>query len=177
MSLAPLAVALALLIAPPATAAPCLLAPVRASVTRGFEQPSCRWCAGHRGLRYATHPGASVFAAAAGRVSFAGTVAGRAWVTISVPDGRLITVGPLLTVIAVVGQQPNAGDVLGRAGSWLMLTVRATSTGEYLDPAQLVVGRPRPPRLVPEDGRAAPQRASPQRSACAVDGGASAASR
>jgi murein DD-endopeptidase MepM/ murein hydrolase activator NlpD len=171
--------ALVLVVAPPTSRdAPCLVAPVAATVTRTFEQPACRWCAGHRGVRYATRSGQAVVAAASGSVLFSGTVAGRTWVTIALADHWLVTVGPLIASTVVVGSRVDVGDAVGRAGSWLMLTVRAAgSAGEYVDPAALVSSRRGVPRLVPEDGRAAPRRASAHRSVCAVDGGASAASR
>src|SRR5690349_8021915 len=49
---------------------------VRPVVERGFEPPPEPWAAGHRGVDLGAAPGTEVVAAATGRVSFAGTVAG-----------------------------------------------------------------------------------------------------
>ena len=138
-----------------AAALSCWTPPVVAPVERAFEAPACAWCPGHRGLRYDTTTGTPVVAPTAGRVSFAGAVAGNRWVTITEPAGRRITVGPLRSVGVQVGATVVAGQAVGRAGDHLLLSVRtpAGSDGAYLDPADLVgrlVGRP---RLVPTGGR------------------------
>ena len=49
----------------------------RPRVVEGFDPPAVRWGPGHRGVDLAGSPGAPVRAALPGRVSFAGSVAGR----------------------------------------------------------------------------------------------------
>jgi murein DD-endopeptidase MepM/ murein hydrolase activator NlpD len=60
-------------------------APVR--VVRAFDPPATRFGAGHLGVDLAARQGEPVLAAAAGRVTFAGPVAGRGVVVIAHPDG------------------------------------------------------------------------------------------
>ncbi|WP_269859003.1 M23 family metallopeptidase [Streptomyces sp. RPT161] len=52
------------------------------TVVRGFEPPPLPWSPGHRGADLAATPGAQVRAAAPGRITFAGTVAGQGVVTV-----------------------------------------------------------------------------------------------
>ena len=54
----------------------------RPAVARGFEPPASRWGAGHRGVDLAGRPGQPVRAALPGRVTFAGTLAGRGVVVV-----------------------------------------------------------------------------------------------
>src|SRR5438128_12119850 len=54
----------------------------RPVVVRGFEPPPRPWSAGHRGVDLAAGQGSPVRAAAAGRVVFAGTVAGQGVVSV-----------------------------------------------------------------------------------------------
>ena len=82
-----------------------------ASVTRGFDPPEERWAAGHRGVDLAGAPGAPVRAAAAGRVSFAGLLAGRGVVVVVHGDLRS-TYEPVAAAVAV-GAVVGAGEVLG----------------------------------------------------------------
>ncbi|UNO43795.1 M23 family metallopeptidase [Streptomyces sp. MST-110588] len=60
----------------------------RPSIERGWEPPPSPWAAGHRGVDLGTSSGATVRAAAAGRVSFAGRVAGRGVLSIELSDSR-----------------------------------------------------------------------------------------
>jgi murein DD-endopeptidase MepM/ murein hydrolase activator NlpD len=122
--------------------------PLRGPVTvvRGFQPPPAPWLAGHRGVDLATSPGAPVLAAGAGRVSFAGSVAGVPVVTVTHADGRRTTYQPVLAAVAV-GDQVARGAVLGgvsAAGShcfplaclhWGLLRDKT-----YLDPLTLVGG-------------------------------------
>lgn len=137
--------------------AACWPPPVLAPVVDPFRPPECPWCAGNRGLEYATSPGQAVRAVAGGVVSFAGDVAGVVYVTVdTVADtttGRspaLVTYGRLGVRLVGRGHVVRPGDVIGRTGHDLLLTVRRG--GEYVDPA-LELGRwERRARLTPVDG-------------------------
>ncbi|WP_435238116.1 peptidoglycan DD-metalloendopeptidase family protein [Streptomyces sp. YPW6] len=58
----------------------------RPALVRGWEPPATPYGPGHRGVDLAAGPGARVLAAADGRVSFAGRVAGRGVLAIEVAD-------------------------------------------------------------------------------------------
>lgn len=58
----------------------------RPAVLRGWQPPAGPYGPGHRGVDLAARPGARVLAAAGGRVSFAGRVAGRGVLAIEVAD-------------------------------------------------------------------------------------------
>jgi murein DD-endopeptidase MepM/ murein hydrolase activator NlpD len=134
-----------------AVAGPCYQHPVPAAVSRGFEAPACPWCSGHRGLQYATRAGDPVRAASAGRVSFAGLVAGARWVTIEHPDGLRTSYGGLASIAVRRGQAVDGVTVVGTAGGALHVGLRRGDT--YLDPAALFTWPVRlVPRLVPLTG-------------------------
>ena len=58
-------------------------------VVRGWDPPPSPWAAGHRGVDLSASAGVPVRAAAPGKVTFAGTVAGRGVLTIELPrSGR-----------------------------------------------------------------------------------------
>nr|WP_311765368.1 M23 family metallopeptidase [Streptomyces zingiberis] len=88
----------------------------RPEVPRGWEPPPSRYAAGHRGVDLAAREGGPVRAAAPGRVSFAGVVAGRPVVSVEL-DGT--GEPPLRTtyqpVVALVekGEKVDAGEVVG----------------------------------------------------------------
>lgn len=155
-----LLVAVALLV-PGGRAGPalCLLAPVSAPVVDPFRAPGCEWCAGNRGLQYAVAAGTPVRAAAAGTVSFSGTVAGTMYVVVEHTAGGLrATYGGLATTALRAGDVVAVGSVVGLAGGeGLHFGLRRGEV--YVDPAPLL-GRPvERPRLVPTDGTR--RRASP----------------
>ena len=78
-TLVPLCLALLLLVPPPAAGAAeglVLEPPLEGRVVRGFDAPPSPYAAGHRGVDLAARAGSAVRAAAAGRVYFAGVVAG-----------------------------------------------------------------------------------------------------
>jgi len=90
------------------------------AVVRPFQPPAHRWDAGHRGLDLEITPTAPdlVRAAAAGRVTFAGTLFGRGVITISHgPDptgsGALRTSYEPVTPVVKVGDQVTRGQVIG----------------------------------------------------------------
>ncbi|MFJ9620223.1 murein hydrolase activator EnvC family protein [Streptomyces sp. NPDC101181] len=84
----------------------------RPAVLRGWEPPAGPYGPGHRGADLAARPGASVLAAAGGRVSFAGRVAGRGVLAIEVEGSGS---PPLRTTYEPVRAVVERGDRV-RAG-------------------------------------------------------------
>ncbi|BFO15698.1 hypothetical protein SHKM778_20860 [Streptomyces sp. KM77-8] len=89
---------------------------VRPRVLRGWEPPATPYGRGHRGVDLAAAPGAQVRAVAAGRVSFAGRVAGRGVVSLELtatgePPLRT-TYEPVHATVAE-GTEVAAGEPLG----------------------------------------------------------------
>ncbi len=80
-------------------------------VLRPFDPPEQRWLPGHLGVDLAAEPGREVRAAGAGRVHFAGRVAGAPLV--SVAHGDLRTTYLPVESDLVRGDPVAAGDVLG----------------------------------------------------------------
>ena len=72
---------------------------------RRFDPPPLPWLPGHRGVDLAAAPGATVRAAGAGTVLFAGMVAGRPVVTVGHPGGLRTTYEP-------VHPEVHPGDVV-----------------------------------------------------------------
>ncbi|WP_210588114.1 M23 family metallopeptidase [Streptomyces sp. GESEQ-35] len=120
---------------------------VRPSVVRGWEPPATRYGRGHRGVDLTATPGTPVRAVAAGRVSFAGRVAGKGVVSV-----ELSATGtpPLRTTYEPVspsvkkGDEVEPGEVVGTVevgGShcttpcmhWGLLRAKT-----YLDPLSLL---------------------------------------
>lgn len=81
------------------------------AVVRAFEPPLSRYAAGHRGVDLAGAPGQRVFAAEAGRVTYAGLLAGRGVVVVS--HGSTRTTYEPVHARVHVGATVRAGDVLG----------------------------------------------------------------
>ncbi|WP_442802363.1 murein hydrolase activator EnvC family protein [Streptomyces sp. CMB-StM0423] len=124
----------------------------RPVVERAFEAPRSPYGPGHRGVDLRAAAGQPVRAAAAGRVSFAGRVAGRGVVTVDHPGmGR----PPLRTtyepVVAAVrkGERVGKGQVIGHLqGGGYHCATACLHWGlrrgpVYLDPLSLL-----PPRLL-----------------------------
>ncbi|MDB1089651.1 M23 family metallopeptidase [Streptomyces sp. ACA25] len=84
----------------------------RPAVERLFDPPPLPWAAGHRGVDLAAAHRAPVRAAAAGRVTFAGRIAGRGVLTIGLADGLRLTYEPVTATVAV-GDLVGAGDPVG----------------------------------------------------------------
>ena len=136
-----------------------LIPPVPGPVIRGFEATG-PYAPGQRGVLFRTEPGELVIAPVSGRVSFAGSVAGRPIVTISTTiSGGVPTAGgmaagtykislsPMAVPLPIVGTVVSNGQILGAtAGDRLLLTVR--KDGVYVDPEPLLSGRYRA-RLIP----------------------------
>ena len=123
------------------------------AVESGFDPPEDPWGAGHRGVDLAGRPGQAVRAAMAGRVAFAGHLAGRGVVVVDHGDTRT-TYEPVSATVEV-GAEVAAGAAIGR------LTVAFShcfpraclhwgwKRGDlYLDPLTLV-GDTGPVRLLP----------------------------
>ncbi|UUS34956.1 M23 family metallopeptidase [Streptomyces kanasensis] len=137
--------------------------PPRALVVRGWQPPASPYGPGHRGVDLAAPPGTPVRAAAGGRVSFAGPVAGRGVlsVTLPAPPGGVplrFTYEPVRAVVAR-GAEVRAGQVVAVttadapshcAGVCLHWGLRHGAA--YLDPLSLL-----PPHLL----RRAPSRLLP----------------
>ncbi|WP_432055599.1 murein hydrolase activator EnvC family protein [Streptomyces sp. bgisy022] len=89
---------------------------VRPRVLRGWEPPPTVYGPGHRGVDLAAPPGTPVRAVAAGRVSFAGRVAGKGVVAVELAgtgDPPLRTTYEPVRVSVTKGDQVGAGTVLG----------------------------------------------------------------
>jgi len=98
-----------------------LIAPVRVSygwpltparVLRYFDPPAAPWLPGHRGVDLAGSPGAEVRSAGAGRVVYAGDLAGRGVVSVQHPDGLRTTYEPVTPTVAP-GDAVERGSRLG----------------------------------------------------------------
>ncbi|WP_432986744.1 murein hydrolase activator EnvC family protein [Dactylosporangium sp. CA-233914] len=114
------------------------------TVTRGFEPPSDRYAAGHRGVDLVGVPGQTVRSAGPGKVVFAGMVGGRPVVSVEHPGGVRTTYEPVAASV-VAGQAVAAGTPLGtlRPGhpcpdeACLHWGLR-TDQNVYLDPLSLL---------------------------------------
>jgi murein DD-endopeptidase MepM/ murein hydrolase activator NlpD len=131
---------------------PGLWMPVTGAVVRGFDARAGPYGPGHRGIDIAASVGATVRAPAAGRIGFAGPVAGTTWVSLLVAPGVRVTLGPLLDPVTA-GQVPSRAPLgrLGpghRAGSGAALHLSVRVDGVYVDPLAYLIDRPRP-RLAP----------------------------
>ena len=135
-------------------------------VIAGYDPPAQRWNAGHRGVDLGAHRGAAVLAAAGGRVSFAGRVAGRGVVVVD--HGSVRTTYEPVDALAAVGDEVEAGAVIGRLGrgghcgsSCLHWGLKRGDT--YLNPLLLVGGGESVLRLLPADQRPVAQRRAAKR--------------
>ena len=136
--------------------------PVAGAVVRGFDGRAGPYGPGHRGIDIAAPTGEPVRTPAAGRVVFAGPVAGTIWVSLRVAPGVLVTLGPVLDPAVTAGQVRSRSPI-GRVGpghgATLHLGVRVD--GVYVDPLPYLIDRPRA-RLAPllsPGGLPAPERA------------------
>ena len=80
------------------------------SVVRDFRAPSSPWGPGHRGLDLAAS-GPEIFAPTRAWVSFSGLVATRGVLTLRTPDGALISMEPVESLVNL-GDQVEAGDLI-----------------------------------------------------------------
>nr|WP_234377033.1 M23 family metallopeptidase [Streptomyces sp. TP-A0356] len=139
---------------------------VHPMVVRGWEPPPTPYGPGHRGVDLAAAAGDPVRAVAAGRVSFAGSVAGRGVVSVDLTgtgDPPLRTTYEPVRATVRQGDEVEPGEpvgVLEAAGagahcarSCLHWGLRSGET--YLDPLSLLppwLLRAGPSRLLPVDG-------------------------
>ncbi|MFB9512186.1 murein hydrolase activator EnvC family protein [Streptomyces purpureus] len=139
------------------------LGPPGPTIVRGWQPPATPYGPGHRGIDLAAPPGTPVHAAAPGHISYAGPVAGRGVLTITLtgtgepplrtsyePVTPLVTQGDTVTagqIIATTTTSPHCPD------SCLHWGLRRADT--YLNPLTLLpphlLRRP-PSRLLPVTG-------------------------
>jgi murein DD-endopeptidase MepM/ murein hydrolase activator NlpD len=115
-------VAIAWVVLAPSAAGPARAAgewawPVVGPVLRGFDPPDSPFGSGHRGIDIAASLGSPVRAPAAGRVSFAGPVGGRFFLTIDHGGGLESTYSWLDALIARRGELVTRGQLIGRSGT------------------------------------------------------------
>ncbi|MFJ8538478.1 murein hydrolase activator EnvC family protein [Streptomyces sp. NPDC093591] len=134
---------------------------LRPPVLRGWEPPATRYGRGHRGVDLAAPAGAPVRAVAAGRVSFAGRVAGKGVVSVELAgtgDPPLRVTYEPVRASARKGDEVEAGEVVGTVeahgshctGACVHWGLRRGDT--YLDPLSLLppwLLRKGPSRLLP----------------------------
>ncbi|HWC14151.1 MAG TPA: peptidoglycan DD-metalloendopeptidase family protein [Actinomycetota bacterium] len=115
---APAHAGLAVRVAAPArgAAVPWLVPPVAGAITRSFEVPGTEWGPGHRGIDLAVAAGTQVRAAAAGTVSFAGSVGSRVAVTVEHGSGLETTYSDLSSIAVARGDTVRATTWIGTAG-------------------------------------------------------------
>lgn len=123
---------------PPGSFLPPVL-PLR--VTAAFDPPAHDWESGHRGADLAASEGTEVGAAAAGTVTFAGTVVDRGVVVISHGAVRT-TYEPVVPSVAV-GAAVTARQVIGVIGTGAHCSARCLHWGaklgdDYIDPLALL---------------------------------------
>ncbi|TGB06648.1 M23 family peptidase [Streptomyces palmae] len=141
----------------------------RPRVLRAWDPPPQPWAAGHRGVDLAARPGAAVRAAAAGRVVFAGTVAGRGVVSVEIAgsgDPPLRTTYEPVRAAVAKGDRVAAGQVVGSVAAGPFhcpagcLHWGLRRADRYLDPLSLLppaMLRGGPSRLLPVFGIPEPE--------------------
>lgn len=147
-------------------------------VIRGWKPPPKPWAAGHRGVDLAAPRGSPVRAVAAGRVSFAGKVAGRGVVSVELSGtGRpplRMTYEPVRPSVHK-GERVRSGQTVGRVAEGPFHCDRgclhwgARRGGRYLDPLSLLRGGPS--RLLPVFGVPLPGHAGQEGAAGATGTG------
>jgi murein DD-endopeptidase MepM/ murein hydrolase activator NlpD len=151
----------------PAGAAVWPLSPVP-DIGERFDPPDTRWGAGHRGVDLRGSPGQPVRAALGGRISFAGSLAGRGVVVVD--HGATRTTYEPVEAAVSVGDNVTAGEGIGRLqlGGSHCFPAACLHWGwrdgdTYLDPLTLVGAGP--VRLLPLGGDAPGQATLRQSSA------------
>ena len=106
--------------------------PTHLPIVADFRPPPCVYCAGQRGIEYATEEGSTVMATATGEVTFAGIVGGVRYVVVRTPHGVLVTHGLLGGISVTGGQLVRQGAAIGSGSDRLYIGVRVG--GRYVDP-------------------------------------------
>jgi murein DD-endopeptidase MepM/ murein hydrolase activator NlpD len=129
----------------------------RVLIVAGFQPPPTPYAAGHRGVDLATVNDQVVRAAAAGVVTFAGSVAGRGVVVIAHADGVRTEYEPVTPTVPS-GRSVAAGQPIGRVrgvhrscSPGRCLHWGASRDGVYFDPLSLLLPLG-PVRLMPWGG-------------------------
>lgn len=136
-------------------------------IARPFDAPRHRYAPGHRGVDLPGRPGQTVRAVAAGRVTFAGRVAGVD--TITVDHGSERSTYQPVEASVEVGEVVVAGQPLGRLRSGhgvcpaACLHLGRRRGEDHLDPADLLPGGGRYVLISPEGPPPAPPSESPGR--------------
>ncbi|AOR31836.1 peptidase M23 [Streptomyces fodineus] len=128
-------------------------------VLRGWQPPSTPYGPGHRGVDLAAAPGSPVRAVAAGRVSFAGRVAGRGVVSVDLAGTDLRTTYEPVSPSVHEGDEVGPGDPVGtverttsHCGTQTCLHWGLRRGETYLNPLSLLppwLLHRGPPRLLP----------------------------
>jgi len=113
--------------------------PVDAPIVEHFHLPPKPWMAGNRGIDYATEPGSSIHAAAAGEVIFAGEVGGWLHVTVRHEDGLRTTYSFVQSISVKKGMRVTAETEVALAGEKFHFGIR-TPDDMYLDPEKFLRG-------------------------------------
>ncbi|RPF45220.1 peptidase M23-like protein [Streptomyces sp. Ag109_G2-6] len=136
--------------------------PAPLSVARWWDPPPTPYAAGHRGVDLSAPAGAEVRAVGPGRVHYAGQVAGRGVLSLTLPGGLRTTFEPVRPLVAE-GEAVTAGQVVavltegshcpGPCLHWGLLA----GEDSYRNPLALLPGAT--PRLLPSaPGPQAPPR-------------------
>jgi murein DD-endopeptidase MepM/ murein hydrolase activator NlpD len=140
-SLLAIAISIAMLVpSGPARASGIWTWPVVGPIVRGFDPPNSPYGSGHRGIDIGVPVGTPVLAPAAGVVTFAGSVAGRLFVTIDHGGGLLSTSSFLAAVLVRKGDTVTQGEVVALSGTGHAgdvapdVHVGVRLAGAYVDP-------------------------------------------
>lgn len=142
----------------------------RPTVLRAFDPPAEKWGRGHRGVDLAASVGDAVLAAAGGRVTYAGRLAGRGVLVVD-HGARRTTYEPVRATVSV-GAVVSTGAVIGRlepgshCGARSCLHWGLIEGETYLDPLSMVTGETSV-RLLPAAARATAVRRAAEREAAA----------
>jgi murein DD-endopeptidase MepM/ murein hydrolase activator NlpD len=160
------------------TPAPALAAsgvpPVRGPIVRAFDPPDEPWLTGHRGIDLLASAGSPVVAVMAGRVSFAGRIAGQGVVVVSHGATRT-TYEPVRATVGVgaevaAGEQIGALEASGHCAVGTCLHLGWLRGQTYLDPADLFAAGGL--RLLPRGSADVADRLASQRAALLGSGSA-----
>lgn len=119
-------------------------------VLRAFDPPRTAFTSGHRGIDIACWPDAQILAVAPGVVTFAGSVGGQRYVTVTHSDGTQSTASWVSSILVRRDAVVTTGTPIATCGAGHIGAVIPhvhfgfrTPEGTYLDPLDLLV----PPNL------------------------------